>query len=155
MVTLQDLFLAKAPGRGDRSDARSPGCSPRSLAQGLKPHFLEKMASERGHPASDVLPGTLLHRVRGRPSVRRPTGAPGEDAAALPSLSSAPSLPGVAAAGGPKITSLDTSGYATVRATVVTTKTVATAPALTENGVPVGCVPARSTSAGRRVSSTP
>ena len=46
-------------------------------------------------------------------------------------------LPGVAAAAGPKITSLDTSGYPTVRATVVTPKPVGTAPALTENGDPV------------------
>ena len=46
-------------------------------------------------------------------------------------------LPGVAAAGGPKITSLDTSGYPTVRATVVTPKPVGAAPALTENGNPV------------------
>ena len=47
-------------------------------------------------------------------------------------------LPGVAAAaGGSKITSLDTSGYPSVRATVVTPKPVGTAPALTENGVPV------------------
>ena len=46
-------------------------------------------------------------------------------------------LPGVAAAAGPKITSLDTSGYPTVRATVVTPKPVAKAPALTENGIPV------------------
>ena len=43
-------------------------------------------------------------------------------------------LPGVAAAAGPKITSLDTSEYPTVRATVVTPKPVATAPAVTENG---------------------
>ena len=46
-------------------------------------------------------------------------------------------LPGVAAAAGPKITSLDTSGYPTVRATVVTPKPVAAAPKLTENGIPV------------------
>jgi tight adherence protein B len=47
-------------------------------------------------------------------------------------------LPGVAAAAaGSKITSLDTSGYPTVRATVVTPKPVGAAPALTENGVPV------------------
>ena len=46
-------------------------------------------------------------------------------------------LPGVAAAAGPKITSLDTSGYPTVRATVVTPKPVGSAPALTENGIPV------------------
>ena len=46
-------------------------------------------------------------------------------------------LPGVAAAAGPKITSLDTSGYPTVRATVVTPKPVGSAPALTENGTPV------------------
>ena len=43
-------------------------------------------------------------------------------------------LPGVAAAAGPKITSLDTSGYPVVRATVVTPKPVGAAPALTENG---------------------
>lgn len=46
-------------------------------------------------------------------------------------------LPGVASAAGPKITSLDTSGYPTVRVTVVTPAVVASAPALTENGVPV------------------
>jgi tight adherence protein B len=46
-------------------------------------------------------------------------------------------LPGVAAGAGPKITSLDTSGYPTVRVTVVTPAVVASAPALTENGVPV------------------
>ena len=46
-------------------------------------------------------------------------------------------LPGIAAAAGPRITSLDTSGYPTVRATVVTPKPVGTAPALTENGTPV------------------
>lgn len=46
-------------------------------------------------------------------------------------------LPGVAAAAEPKITALDTSGYPTVRATVVTPKPVGAAPALTENGDPV------------------
>lgn len=46
-------------------------------------------------------------------------------------------LPGVAAAAGSKFTSVDTSGYPTVRATVVTAETVGRAPALTENGTPV------------------
>jgi tight adherence protein B len=46
-------------------------------------------------------------------------------------------LPGVAAAAGPKITSLDTSGYPSVRATVVTPKPVGKPPAVTENGNPV------------------
>lgn len=46
-------------------------------------------------------------------------------------------LPGVAAAAGSKFTSVDTSGYPTVRATVVTPKPVGRAPALTENGTPV------------------
>ncbi len=46
-------------------------------------------------------------------------------------------LPGVAAAASPKIASLDTAGYPTVRATVVTPKPVGSAPALTENGRPV------------------
>lgn len=46
-------------------------------------------------------------------------------------------LPGVAAAAGPQITSLDTSGYPTVRATVVTPTPRGVAPALTENGTRV------------------
>ncbi|HEX4930174.1 MAG TPA: type II secretion system F family protein, partial [Gaiellaceae bacterium] len=46
-------------------------------------------------------------------------------------------LPGIATAAGPKITSLDTSGYPTVRVTVVTPKPVGAAPAVTENGTPV------------------
>jgi tight adherence protein B len=46
-------------------------------------------------------------------------------------------VPGVAAAAGPKIAALDTSGYPTVRATVVTPKPVGSAPKLTENGKPV------------------
>jgi tight adherence protein B len=46
-------------------------------------------------------------------------------------------LPGVAAGAGSKLTSLDTSGYPTIRATVVTPKPVGAAPKLTENGVPV------------------
>ena len=46
-------------------------------------------------------------------------------------------LPGVALAASPKIASLDTAGYPTVRATVVTPKPVSTAPVLTENGRPV------------------
>jgi len=46
-------------------------------------------------------------------------------------------LPGIAAAAGPKITSLDTSAYPTVRVTVVTPRPVGAAPALTENGNPV------------------
>ena len=46
-------------------------------------------------------------------------------------------VPGVAAAAGPTITSLDTSDYPTVRATVVTSKPVGTAPTVTENGNPV------------------
>ena len=46
-------------------------------------------------------------------------------------------LPAVASAAGPKITSLDTAGYPTVRTTVVTPKPVGTAPKLTENGRPV------------------
>ena len=49
----------------------------------------------------------------------------------------AASLPGVSLAASPKIASLDTAGYPTVRATVVTPKPVATAPRLTENGEPV------------------
>ena len=47
------------------------------------------------------------------------------------------SLPAVASAASPKIASLDTAGYPTVRVTVVTPKPVATAPSLTENGNPV------------------
>ena len=47
------------------------------------------------------------------------------------------SLPAVASAASPKIASLDTAGYPTVRATVVTPKPVATAPSVTENGRPV------------------
>jgi len=43
-------------------------------------------------------------------------------------------LPGVAGAAGPKITSLDTTAYPTVRVTVVTPKPVAAAPRLKENG---------------------
>jgi tight adherence protein B len=46
-------------------------------------------------------------------------------------------LPSVALAASPKIASLDTAGYPTVRATVVTPKPVSTAPVLTENGRPV------------------
>jgi tight adherence protein B len=46
-------------------------------------------------------------------------------------------LPGVAMAASPKIASLDTAGYPTVRATVVTPKPVGAAPKLTENGRPV------------------
>ncbi|MEO5575982.1 MAG: type II secretion system F family protein [Gaiellaceae bacterium] len=46
-------------------------------------------------------------------------------------------LPGVALAATPKIASLDTAGYPTVHATVVTPKPVAIAPKLTENGRPV------------------
>jgi tight adherence protein B len=59
-------------------------------------------------------------------------------------------LPGVATAAGSKITSLDTSGYPTVRATVVTPKPVAAPPRLTENGVPV--VGFRSVNLGREKS---
>jgi tight adherence protein B len=54
---------------------------------------------------------------------------------ALAVLSAA--LPGVAFAASPKIASLDTAGYPTVRATVVTPKPVGSAPTLTENGRPV------------------
>ncbi len=43
-------------------------------------------------------------------------------------------LPGVAHAAAPRIASLDTTGYPTVRTTVVTPKPVGTAPKLTENG---------------------
>ncbi len=46
-------------------------------------------------------------------------------------------LPSIAAAAGPKITSLDTSGYPTVRTTIVTPKPVGAAPMVTENGTPV------------------
>ncbi|HWL32425.1 MAG TPA: VWA domain-containing protein [Gaiellaceae bacterium] len=46
-------------------------------------------------------------------------------------------LPGVAAAASPKIASLDTADYPTVRTTVVTPKPVSAAPKLTENGRPV------------------
>ncbi len=54
---------------------------------------------------------------------------------ALAVLSAA--LPSVAIAAAPKIASLDTAGYPTVRATVVTPKPVGTAPSVTENGRPV------------------
>ena len=43
-------------------------------------------------------------------------------------------LPGLALAASPKITSLDTAGYPTVRVTAVTPKPVGSAPKLTENG---------------------
>ena len=46
-------------------------------------------------------------------------------------------LPSVAFAASPKVASLDTAGYPSVRATVVTPKPVGTAPKLTENGRPV------------------
>ena len=46
-------------------------------------------------------------------------------------------LPGVALAAAPKIASLDTAGYPTIRTTVVTPKPVGTAPSVTENGRPV------------------
>lgn len=46
-------------------------------------------------------------------------------------------LPGVAAAAAPKLASLDTSGYPSVRVTVVTPKPVGSPPPLKENGVPV------------------
>jgi tight adherence protein B len=46
----------------------------------------------------------------------------------------ASALPGVALAASPKIASLDTGGYPTVRVTVVTPKPVASAPPVTENG---------------------
>ena len=46
-------------------------------------------------------------------------------------------VPGVASAAAPQIASLDTTGYPTVRATVVTPKPVGSAPKLTENGRPV------------------
>ena len=46
----------------------------------------------------------------------------------------AAALPGVSLAASPKIASLDTAEYPTVRTTVVTPKPVATAPKLTENG---------------------
>jgi tight adherence protein B len=46
-------------------------------------------------------------------------------------------VPGLAAAAGPQVGTLDTSGYPTVRATIVTPKPVGSAPALTENGRPV------------------
>jgi tight adherence protein B len=49
----------------------------------------------------------------------------------------AAALPGVALAASPKIASLDTAGYPTVRVTAVTPKPVATAPKVTENGKPV------------------
>jgi tight adherence protein B len=49
----------------------------------------------------------------------------------------AAALPGVALAASPKIASLDTGGYPTVRATVVTPKPIASAPEVTENGRPV------------------
>jgi tight adherence protein B len=46
----------------------------------------------------------------------------------------ASALPGVALAASPKIASLDTGGYPTVRVTVVTPKPLASAPPVTENG---------------------
>ena len=46
----------------------------------------------------------------------------------------AAALPGLALAASPKITSLDTAGYPTVRVTAVTPKPVGSAPKLTENG---------------------
>ena len=46
----------------------------------------------------------------------------------------AAALPGLALAASPKITSLDTAGYPTVRVTAVTPKPVGSAPQLTENG---------------------
>ena len=49
----------------------------------------------------------------------------------------ATALPGVALAASPRITSLDTSEYPTVRATAVTPKPVSRAPEVKENGKPV------------------
>ncbi len=59
-------------------------------------------------------------------------------------------VPAVAGAAGPKIPALDTVGYPTVRATVVTPKPVGRAPELTENGKPV--VGARAVNLGREKS---
>ena len=90
---------------------------------------------ERRHPAADVLP----YGGKCRPAdLRRCAVREQRVKTRLLSLCVLCAvLPGVAAAAGPKITSLDTSGYPTVRATVVTPKPVAAAPALTENGIPV------------------
>ena len=49
----------------------------------------------------------------------------------------AAAVPAVSLAASPKIASLDTAEYPTVRATVVTPKPVASAPKVTENGKPV------------------
>ncbi len=64
---------------------------------------------------------------------------------------SAALLPGAAAAAGPRFSGVDTSGYPTVRATVVTPEASSRAPALTENGSPVVGLQAANLGRGKSV----
>src|SRR5918994_7919193 len=121
-------------GRGDDRHHPWLAAAPAALVHGPEAALPREDGGQRGHPAADVLP-------RGSP--RRPydvqRGAVRRRAVkrflALAVLCA--SLPAVASAASPEIASLDTAGYPTVRATVVTPKPVATAPSVTENGRPV------------------
>ena len=118
VITLQDLFVAKPPDEETASARGSRLLSPLACT-GLKPHFLEKMAAN-----GVMLPPTFFHGgngSRGRPSPRRRTGARVKTRS--PSRVCFSRRPAGRRGGrGPKITSLDTSGYPTVRVTVVTPK---------------------------------
>ena len=151
VITLQDLFVAKAAGRGDDRHRRAArGCCSPLACTGLKPHFLEKMAAN-----GVILPPTFFRAEApaGRPTfAAAPYGGGQVKPAPRPLQSSAPSLPGVAAAAAPKIASLDTAGYPTVRVTVVTPKPVASRAEPDRERQRRSSASAPSTSAARRAS---
>ena len=133
VITLQDLYVAKPPEEGDAGAARGSRLLAPLACTGLKPHFLDKMAGN-----GVLLPPTLLpRRGAGRSSVvlggavrKRPVTRRLVSAAALVAVL----VPGVAGAAGARITAVDTSGYPSVRVTVVTPQPTAKAPGLTEDG---------------------
>ena len=120
VITLQDVYIAKPP---DEDEAQEPG-KPVNLLNplactGLKPQFLEKMAAERGHAAAVLLrrqldlPAELRSRElrRVRVSRRAPRLLVAAVLAALVDTGR----------GGASLSlrGIDTSGYPTVRVTVV------------------------------------
>ena len=67
VITLQDLFVAKAPDEDSAATAtRSSRLLRRSPARGLKPHFLEKMAANG--VAAAAARSSVPKRPGGRPT---------------------------------------------------------------------------------------
>ena len=135
VITLQDLFVAKPPDEEHGSGARLAAAVAARL-HGPEAALPREDGRERRPPAADVLPARR-HLAAARPSRAAPYGSIGVRRRLLAALRPLRRPAGRRGGRRAEDHGLDTSGYPTVRATVVTPKPSQRAPALTENGIPV------------------